>query len=158
MAVIRIQTVLSNDKVFRFEIESDDLYTIHCLTKTPIQTLDKIYQICIAENIVIITTEDRGFRNGATHVSYEEIGERRENNILAYDWQGNFLWNIGEIVGDIKMPFSGLSPVEHQIAQEEYGAQLLKGCGLLLHCTAGGYRYLIDATHKTVLTIRNGKW
>ncbi len=86
MAVIRIQTVLSNDKVFRFEIESDDLYTIHCLTQTPIQT------------------------------------------------------------------------VEHQIAQDEYGAQLLKGCGLLLHCTAGGYRYLIDATHKTVLTIRNGKW
>ncbi len=158
MAFIRIQTVLSNDNVFLFEIESDDLYTINCLTKTPIQTLDKIHQICIAENIVIIKTEDRVFRNGATHVSYEEIGERRENNILAYDWQGNFLWNIGEIVGDIKMPVFGFSAVQHQVAQEECGTPLPEGCGLLLYCFAGNCRYLIDATHRTVLATRYGKW
>ncbi len=157
MGFIKVETMLDGDKRFAFEIESAGIYQVNCLSRTPIETLDKIYQICIVRDMVIIRTEDRDFRNGRLFASWQK-DNRMENNILAYDWQGTKLWNIGEIVGDIKEAFLGFSAISHKQVAEEFGIELPDGAGQLLRCHAGCRAFIIDATNKSLIYKYSGKF
>ncbi len=157
MGFIQIETVLGEQKRFAFELESEGIYTLNCLSRTPIQSLDKIWQICIVKDMVIIRTEDRDFRDGRQFASWKKDA-RRENNILAYDWQGNKLWNIGEIVGDIKAAFLGVHAIFHKEVTEEFGIALPENSGQLIRCFDGCWMYIIDATNKTVIHKFSGKF
>ena len=55
--------------------------------------LQNVYEISITEDFIILTTESNN--------------ETIKNNIDAYDWNGNHLWNISDIVGDLKIPYFG---------------------------------------------------
>lgn len=75
------------------------------MEKKAIDSLDRIDEISISKEAISITTVDPVFRND----SAAPIGstDRPINNINAYDWDGNHLWNIADIVGDVKCPFCG---------------------------------------------------
>ncbi len=157
MGFIQIETVLDDESRFRFEIESQGLYAINCLSRTPIVSPDKIWEICILRDMVVIRTADRDFRDGRQFSAWEKE-DRRENNILAFDWQGNLLWNIGEIVGDIKQAFQGCCYISHAQVYEEFGIALPDQAGYLLRCIAGCWMYIIDATNRSVLHKVSGKF
>ncbi len=157
MGFIQIETVMDGEKRFAFELESEGIYSLNCLTRTPIQSLDKIWQICIVKDMVIIRTEDRDFRDGRQFASWEK-DDRKENNILAYDWQGNKLWNIGEIVGDIKAAFLGVYTISHKEATEEFGIDLPEYSGQLIRCFDGCLMYIIDANNKRLVHKFSGKF
>ncbi len=157
MGFIKVETVLDGDKRFAFEIESAGIYKVSCLSRTPIETLDKIYQICIVRDMVIIRTEDRDFRNGRLFASWQK-DNRMENNILAYDWQGTKLWNIGEIVGDIKEAFLGFYAISHKQVAEEFGIELPDDAGQLLRCHASCCAFIIDASNQSLIHKYSGKF
>lgn len=156
MGYIKVETVTSTKDRFAFEIESDGLYKINSLVGLAVESLDKIYEICIFRNILVLRTEDRDFRNGFQHGSFLK-DDRRENNIIAYDLRGNFLWNIGSIVGDIKMPFSSISCILKADAEKDFGVTMPGGTDVLLKCIAGGFIFIVDAINNKMLYKLSGK-
>lgn len=156
MGYIKIETVTNSKDRFAFEIESDGLYKINSLSGLAVESPDKICEICIFHNILVLRTEDRDFRNGFQHVSFLK-DDRSENNIIAYDLRGNFLWNIGSIVGDIKMPFSSVSCVLKADAEKDFGVTIPDGADVLLKCIAGGFIFIVDAINNKILYKLSGK-
>lgn len=146
MGFIKVE-FLTNGKNLSFEIPSDGLYQLNCLSHSHIiNTSDKILEILIIKDMIMVLTEDRDFRHGALQAPiYKD--DRRINNMDAYDWNGNHLWNIGDIVGDIKTPFTGAA-----LSAEE------SETGEFLICFAGAYRFVIDPIRKTVISKTSGKW
>ncbi len=149
MGTVKIESI-NKDKKFAMEIESDNLYAINCLAGKNIEFLDKIREICIAEEIILIRTEDRDFRNGCQSVPFVK-DNREENNVNAYDWQGNHLWNIGELVGDIKMGFDGITHITPVEAKREFGIRPPFNAQCLFSCVSGGFVFIIDAKNKKML-------
>ena len=62
MGTVKIEFA-TRDKKFIMELETDNLCAINCLAGK-VEFLDTIRDICIAEEIILIRTEDRDFRNG----------------------------------------------------------------------------------------------
>ena len=156
MGYIKIETLTSNKDRLAFEIESDGLYKINFLSGLSIESLDKICEICIFHSILVLRTEDRDFRNGFQHVPFFK-DDRSENNIAAYDLHDNFMWNIGNIVGDIKMPFSSISCVLKTDAENDFGITIPGSVDVLLQCIAGGFIFIVDAINNKMLYKLSGK-
>jgi len=154
MGFVKIETV-NGDKRFVMEIESEGLYAINCLWGKNVEFLDKICEICIAEEVILIRTEDRDFRDGRQSAPWLK-DNREENNVNAFDWQGNHLWNIGELVGDIKMQFDGIAYITPSVAKNEYGIRPKKA-QCLFSCVSGGFVFIIDALNKKMLCKISGK-
>ena len=155
MGSVKIETV-NKDKKFMMEIESDSLYAINCLSGKSVEFLDRIREICIAEEIILIRTEDRDFRNGSLIAPFVK-DNREENNVNAFDWQGNHLWNIGELVGDIKMAFDGITHITPIEAKREFGIKPKGNAQCLFRCVSGGFTFVVDAVSKKTLCRTTGK-
>lgn len=156
MEFVKIETITYGKKHFSFEIELEGLYNINCISGLPINSLDKICELCVLDNHLILLTEDRDLRNGFHPTPFMK-DDRNTNNVLAYDLCGNFLWNIGSVVGDIKMPFSSISCVLKSEAEIEYGITFPCISDVLLKCIAGGFTFIIDVSNKTLLSRISGK-
>ena len=144
-------------KKLSYETESNGLYHINCLSNV-INVQDKIIEILVTKDMIIILTEDRDLRNGARQAPiYKD--DRQINNIDAYSWNGQHLWNIGEIVGDIKTPFTGSALILNDElvdkgvlnVENEYSFDLLV-------CCAGAYQFTIDPVNKKIISKISGKW
>lgn len=149
MEFIRIETVTKDGKKFSSEIETEGLYRLNCTFGKSIEMLDKITAICISDGILLIMTEDRDFRNGCQSTSFVK-DNREENNVNAFDFQGNHLWNIGELVGDIKMAFDGIAHLSSEEAKNLYGV-ICTPASNLFKCISGGFVFIIDANDKKLL-------
>ena len=156
MGYIRIETVTNGGERFTFEIESDGLYKINCLSGISVESPDKICEICIFSGILAVRTEDRDLRNGPQNASFLK-DDRSENNVSAFDLHGNFLWNIGSITGDIKMPFDSVSCVFLHDAEKESGVSFPGASDVLLRCVSGGFTFIIDAVNKQMLYKISGR-
>lgn len=153
---IKVETQIEAQKL-AFEIESSDVYQLNTLYHV-IKLQDKICNIYILKDMIIIRAEDRDFRHGGRPTSYIK-DNRQINNIDAYDWQGNHLWNIGDIVGDIKMPFdSGCLTTKASVQQDNPLLDVGDCSSDLFYCIADARRFLIDPIKKSILEIKCGKW
>ncbi len=90
-----------NDKHTSFSLSTDNILP-NAIIFPQNKTLDfkKISNISIIENIIVIVECDLNF-NPVT----DQTMLRKKNNISAIDWEGNYLWNISDIVGPLKIPF-----------------------------------------------------
>lgn len=149
MEFIRIETVTKDGKKFSSEIETEGLYKLNCTFGKSIEMLDKITVVCISDGILLIRTEDRDFRDGRQTAPIIK-DNRKENNINAFDYQGNHLWNIGEIVGDIKMQFDGITHLSFEEAKNLYRV-ICKPTSNLFKCISEGFVFIIDANDKKLL-------
>ncbi len=156
MEFIKIETITHNNKHLAFEISSEGLYNINCLSGLSIESLDKIYEICIIYDCLVLITEDRILRNGFNPIPFTSEN-RCENNVVAFNSDGVFLWNIGSIVGDIKMPFSSISSVLKSEAEIECGVRWPEANNILLKCIAGGFTFIIDVKNEKMLYKIGGK-
>ena len=98
--MINVQ-VLLNGKRIDFGVKSIEGLSALCIRKDviiPIKSADDIYGINITNDLIILTKKDRAYRNGKKLLREDDFGERGVNNIEAYDWDGNLVWNIGDIV------------------------------------------------------------
>ena len=155
MEFVRIEVITANEKKFSSEIETEGLYTINCALGAKIELLDKICDICISDEIILLRTEDRDFRNGCLSAPFVK-DNREENNINAFDWQGNHLWNIGELVGDIKMAFDGITHITSDEANREFGI-IAEPTSNLYKCISGGFIFIIDVNSRKLLLKEPGR-
>lgn len=153
---IKVETQIEAQKL-AFEIESSGLYQLYGLQHI-IELQDKICNIYILKDMIIIRAEDRDFRYGAKTAPFYK-DNRQINNIDAYDWQGNHLWNIGDIVGDIKRAFDGGGLTTKASVQQDNRLLDVGDCSSdLFYCIADARRFLIDPIQKSILEIKCGKW
>lgn len=105
--------------------------------------------------MIVIHTEDRDFRNGRQSAPF--VKEYRQiNNVDAYDHDGNHLWNIGSIIGDIKIQIDGIYQITAKEARKEYGLKVSRKQRNLFSCTAGGFLMIIDGTQQKLLFKKAG--
>ncbi len=119
--MINVQ-VLLNGKRIEFGVKSIEGLFALCIRKDviiPIKSSDDIYGINITNDLIILTKKDRAYRSGKKLLREDDFGERSVNNIEAYDWNGNLVWNIGDIVGDIKKPFFGCNVVTGEMIKDD---------------------------------------
>jgi hypothetical protein len=145
--MINVQ-VLLNGKRIEFGVKSiEGLYAL-CIRKDviiPIKSADDIYGINITNDLIILTKKDRAYRNGKELLREDDFGERSVNNIEAHDWNGNLVWNIGDIVGDIKKPFFGCNVVTGEMIKDDSTIKISESYAThdLLICNAG-WLFVID--------------
>ncbi len=152
----RVRVIMDN-KVLLLQMDISELKKMH-INDAFLDSLDKICEISITKDLVIITTEDPDFRNGAKCVPIMKEN-RRENNITAYDWQGNRVWNIADIVGDIKMSFFGGSVCTIETLKNTVGfdERLVPEGHDLFTCVAEGFLFVVDLTDAKVLQTLHAK-
>ena len=155
MGHVTVETVINKNKKFIMEIESSGLHQINCSLCKILAFPDKVLKISIADDILLVLTEDRDFRNGSDHAPILK-DNRRINNIDAYDWHGNHLWNIGDLVGDIKMQFSWMNHISATDIKKYYGVRCAPSSSLYA-CIAEGFVYIIDARKQLLLSKITGK-
>lgn len=103
--------------------------------------LNNVFQVSITEDFVILTTE-----------SYSE-NKIITNNIDAYDWNGNHLWNISDIVEDAGLTFWGAVLTTAKLLELDLDCK-----GPLLSCTAFDNRtFIIDINNRKLLLTRTIK-
>ena len=150
MEYITVNTITYGNKRVTFTIESEALFKLHCMSGITIEVLDKIHQICIVEDVFVLKTEVQDLRNGFYPVPFYKE-DRSENNILAFDSEGIFLWNIGSIVGNIKIPFDNIFCVFKSEVEAEFGTIQTDASEVLLRCIAGGWTFIIDVKKRMLL-------
>ena len=155
MGFVTVESVINKNKHFTMQIESSGLYQLNCGLCKNLLFPDKVLKLSIADDILIVLTEDRDFRNGSVHAPILK-DDRRINNIDAYDWQGNHLWNIGDLVGDIKMQFNWMNHISATDARKHYGVRCAPSSSLFA-CIAEGFVYIIDAKRQLLLYKISGK-
>lgn len=113
-----------------------------CLCTHTIDKSENVYEISITKDVVIITTE---------YVTDEIL----TNNINAYDWDGNFLWNIAYIVGDLKVPYFGgtVTTKELMRAHHDFDEQRYDDSCELYCCSAGNRLYIIDLNTEKLMQV-----
>lgn len=150
-----IETIIGDWKKYYFDIESEGLYRINPnWTGRILDFPDKITKICITEDMLVIQTQDRDFRDGCQSASWVK-DNRQINNVDAYDHNGNHLWNIGSIIGDIKIQIDGFSYITADQAKIKYGVEVHNRKNLFC-CTAGGFLMIIDGTQQKMLLEKAG--
>lgn len=95
--------ILMNNKCFSFSLDTNNVLPKgFCVSNYKKININKLSQISITEKNIITVKADLDFTPTTVHTPL-----RTQNNIDAYDWDGNHLWNISEIVGALKIPFMG---------------------------------------------------
>lgn len=129
-------TILIDDKRLRFESKLDDLYQISVMHHF-IDFADRIMELSITKDYIIVVTLPRGYKG---------------NNINAYDWEGNHLWNIGDIVGDINISFLGGQVVTAKQLNEPNCLESIDEVPSILYsCVADGFLFIIDPIQKRLI-------
>ena len=65
--------------------------------------------------------------------------------------EGNHLWNIGSIIGDIRMQIDGFCHITADEAVKNFGIEVSPEQKNLFSCTSGGYLMVIDGTDQKLL-------
>lgn len=147
--------ILINGKRLSVNTMSENaLKELNLLGLNGIKSLDHIISVNVTKDFIILYKEDRAFRDGTRKsVSYDETWDRRINNIEAYDWDGNLVWNIGDIVGNIHRPFWGGIVIAGKDFEKVYGSAIPEEClnHDLLCCAAYDMVYVVDLSNSTFI-------
>ena len=160
--MIEVQLLL-NGKRLEFGVKSvEGLYAL-CIRSsiiTQIKSIDNIHGINITKDFIILTKKDRAYRGGAKLLTDADFGERRVNNIEAYDWDGNLIWNIGDIVGDIGKPFYGCNLVTKDMLGSNMLDKIPESAAShdLLVCNATPRIFVVDLETREIIGQFTGRW
>lgn len=113
---------------------------------------DKICEIAITKEYLIVTTELPGtWGDISKHAAHSN---QAITNINAYDWKGNRVWNISDIVGNIRSPFSGGTVTTKGLIVGHAGvneAMINDSHELFVCTTMDDFLYIIDLTEKKLI-------
>ena len=147
--------ILINGKRLSVNTMSENaLKELNLLGLNGIKSLDHIISVNVTKDFIILYKEDRAFRDGTRKsVSYDETWDRRINNIEAYDWDGNLVWNIGDIVCNIHRQFWSGIVIAGKDFEKVYGSAIPEEClnHDLLCCAAYDMVYVVDLSNSTFI-------
>ncbi len=143
----------------QLELDAAEVYRLGMWAR-PLQSPDRITELNITKELVIVTTEDPDFRGGAQIAPWEKEAPLAVNNIQAYDWQGNPRWNIADIVGQIPYSFQGCSVNAIQQLSQINGVDTSRCDPTHAYLTAHacGFLYLIDLQEGKLVQRISEKW
>ena len=151
---IGIEVVNADQTSNYYEFPHNGLKILNCTAGKSLEMLDNICGIVFTDELILIRTEDRDFRDGRKQADWIK-DNREENNIYCFDIKGNLLWNIGEVVGDIKMAFDGMYHITPRNAKKLYG-KFVMPTRYLFHCIAGDFGFLIDGKKQKLICKKSG--
>ncbi len=144
--------ILIDQKLRSFSMDYSELKELG-LRKYPLKSSENIYEISITKDLVIVTTEPVILGNATS------LKKVFPNNINAYDWDGNHLWNIADIVGDMGVPFWGGTVTTKEIMQgsvEFDGRKYDDACELFC-CSTGNHLYVVDLGKRKLVQVLQTK-
>ena len=144
---LRISAII-NHKVVRFEVAEAKNIKQLSMSAHVLDSLDSIYEISISKDYLIVTREDPDLRNSLVAPLIKD--DRSVNNIDAYDWAGNHIWNIAELVGDIKAAFWGGSLITADTASF-YLSETNKEHEYYMCNASNDFSYIINLTEKQLV-------
>lgn len=145
--------VLINQKLLHITTNALEVNELSlCLHK--LKSLANIYEVSITKDFVIVTAEEMSQKeSGFLNCRSEKIGFVR--NIHAYDWKGNHLWSIADIIGDTGMPLWGGTVTTKELlkAHVDFDESKCDEQCELYCCTAGSRMYIISLNSLKLLQI-----
>lgn len=115
-----------------------------------LESSDRICDISITKDYLIVTTEYPDPQNTASAPLIKK--NQSTNNINAYDWMGNHIWNIGEIIGDCNVPFSGGTVTTKDSLISDIDASKISQDHEYYICfSKNNYKYIVDLTTKELV-------
>ena len=145
-------SVLMNQKVVSFSTSDAKEIRRLGMSGNILESPDIIYDIAVTKDYIIVTTESLGVRNHM--LKHLDKCDCPINNINAYDWKGNHMWNIGEIVGDIRVPFCGGTVTTKELLVDHAVVDTTRiNDDHELYCgtSRDSYLYIIDLTEKKLV-------
>lgn len=141
-------SALIDQKIVRFAVSEANNIKQLSMSAHVLDSLDTIYEISIAKDLLIVTTQDPDLRNSLTAPLIKD--NRSVNNIDAYDWIGNHKWNIAELVGDIKAAFWGGALITADTASR-YLPEVNAEHEYFMCNASNDLSYIIDITERRVM-------
>ncbi len=140
-------TALLNQKLLHLSANNDSLNDI-CLCSRVLESKN-IYEISITKDFVIITTEY--LTKGSNYAADNAI----PNNIDAYDWHGNHVWNIADVIGNKNVPFWGGTVATKNTMKNHFGfnEELYDDSCELFCCSSGNYLYVINLDNRKLVQV-----
>ena len=134
--------VLIDQKLLNISTNSLEIKEIGLSTHI-FQPLEHIYDVSITKDLVIVTTqEDKNFIS----------------TINTYDWDGNHLWNIADIIGDTRLLWGGFLTtkelMKHHSAFDE--SKYDDKCELFC-CSVDNHLYIIDLEKRELIQVLETK-
>lgn len=147
---IEINALVDNKRV-SFSIAGAEYNKRLAMSAHILESPDNIYQISVSKDYLIVTAEDPDVRDQIPQPMVKR--DRSINNINAYDWKGNHMWNIGEIVGDIRVPFFGGSVTTKDVIMRDVDdpSEICDDHEYFYCIGADDHRYIIDLTEKKLI-------
>lgn len=145
-------SALINQKMVSFSTADAENIKQLSLYAHILESPDVIHGIAITKDYLIVMTEDPDLRNSTSAPLIKK--NRSTNNINAYDWAGNHMWNIAEIVGEITASFWGGTVTTKELITDHVGVdpQKINENHDLFVCTAtNDCLYIIDLTEKKLV-------
>lgn len=144
--------VLIDQKLRSLSLDCSNLKELG-LRKFPLKASEDIYEISITKDLVIVSTESVIPGNATS------LKKIFPNNINAYDWDGNHLWNIADIVGDMGVPFWGGTVTTKEIMQGsvEFDGRKYDDVCELFCCSAGNHLYVVDLDKRKLIQVLGTK-
>ena len=140
-------SALINQKVVKLAIAEAKQIKQLAMPAHLLDSLDTIYEIAISKDFLIITTEDPDLRNSITAPLIKD--NRSINNINAYAWIGNHVWNVAEIIGDIKATIWSGSLITNETASTYVS---IDSSHEFFMCHASNdFSYIIDLTERKLV-------
>lgn len=142
---------LSNELLFGKDIElSCSKHQIEINGKK-IRYFDEIRNVCVSSDRVFVLR---------WNYSSIPIQKMKKNNIDAYDYEGNHLWNIGKYVTNNITPFVDII-VEKGVnlsSEKEEGLCISEDGEYLLLYRVGDIRYIFDIAAERIIQEKSGRW
>lgn len=129
-----------NDELLSLELDATDYLNGLYINCHPLKKKGHITEVTVGKNIVIIKQD-----------AYYEGG----NNINAYDWKGNHLWNIAEIIGDSNRMYNGGNICSKRILETRWGfvPEKYPVGHTFYNCVSEGNAYIIDLEDRKVVQV-----
>lgn len=138
--MICTMSFILNDESLSLELDATDYLNGLHINCHPLKRKDHITEVVVGENIVIIKQD-----------AYYEGG----NNINAYDWKGNYLWNIADIVDDRDRVYDGgnICPMRKLETRWGFVREKYPVGHTFYNCVSGGNAYIIDLEDRKVVQV-----
>lgn len=141
---------ITNNACRELSVTVEDLKEISLLDNK-ITTPDQIYHISLARNMIIIQTGSPLYRYAPAPNPEYAPNYAVNNYINAYDYNGNHLWNIAEIIGDVGSGVLGGHICSVDYLLDDSKDKYIDGHELFVCWNAYGMRYMIDLDEKRVI-------
>lgn len=133
-----------NDKILSLDIINKDYFeALNVSGRGFSKIIDNhkyIFEICILDNMLILT-EDAYY-----------VGN---DNVYAYDWEGNSLWNVADIVGKKNIKYNGcVIGSINSVDGNYYKEEMFEDTDFVVGCVGDARSYIINPYTKKVLNVQ----